>query len=315
MRQAIPWFTLFFTFGLCAAEGVATKPATGKPAANSGTWDFGRFWAFKLKREESAETHLGGREIWYKDRGPARHRMHVFVETSKENGKTVLFKVPAYEREMESRGAKRTLRFDPTLYDQRENGRRVFLMTAAGSKKDLEALRTLVRHPWFEMVWADGAWVDLKTTAKGYAFPIADGLALNRELALLLPSLPEGKLRKGLRHQQTVVLPYPAPLSPAPTATVTYQVKSVGREEGKRVATVELTSTVIQRHTTGIEWGGIQVPDVRSEAILTGQLKLVKNPRRLFEARLKLQIRLKRVAPGESFKSDWKLSSDWKSTP
>jgi len=269
---------------------------------------------FEVRRTEEARTELDGREIHYKDRGPAKSALQVRIEQAAAESPSVahlLLFVPKLERESDVHGGKRALHFDARSLDERREKFPLRYLRANGSPREQESLRALTATPWGELEFSGQAWTRVQCTARDEAWPLADALALERELVLLLPPLPS-KLDPGASGVQAVPLPYPAPLSPAPTAVIAYRVEEFKHEEGRRVVYVTFSGSADTPAPQNGHWGGIRLAAVTVQAAVQGRLKLEADTGRLIEARLQLDARVRQAGPERRFSSDWKLTSEWK---
>lgn len=297
------------SFGLCAEDAPAEAPAV-PPFA------FQKAQGFDVSRHETYNARLGERKLYYLDRGPARIQMQVLLQADREHPAQVGVRVPRYQCKGEFRGIEESLEFDPTLLDEREDGRRLRVLRSNAGAADREALRALTRDDWYRMTWSNGEWSRAEQTADGEAWRPADRLALERVLPLILPPEAQGELAKGQTFRRTVVLPYPVPLTPALTAEVQYRVEGLTRDGGKLIAEVTFASR--DRETTeeahDISWGGIALEGIGRNCSLSGSLRVDILSHRLVEAQLLLETVLAKRAAGEHFMAQWKLESRWQST-
>jgi hypothetical protein len=287
---------------VCAGEPAAPL----KPPAASGL--------FEVRRTEEARTELDGREIHYKDRGPAKTALQVRIEQAaaeRESVAHLLLFVPKLERESDVHGGKRALHFDTRSLDERHEKSPFRNLRANGTPREQESLRALAAAPWGELEFGGQAWTRIECTARDEAWPLADALTLERELVLLLPPLPS-KLEPGASGVQAVPLPYPAPLSPAPAAVVHYRVEEFKHEGGRRVADVSFSGSADTPAPQNGQWGGIRLAALTVEATVRGRLRLDADTGRLIEASLQLDARVRPAGPEHRFSSDWKLTSEWK---
>lgn len=274
-------------------------------------------WMFEVQRTEQFKTSLNGREIWFKGRMPAHTKVQARIEPLRAVdallGPPSLLRVfvPLLHRELDVEGPLRTLRFDPTLLDERSAGRRVRVLRSDGAPEERQALLDLL-DPWYELEWRTGAWLRVEQKAHGEAWPLADALALHRELALLLPPLPSAGLAKGALLRQEVVLPYPVPLHPPLTCVVEYRVEALVRHGEELVAEMSFQGEAQTRPSRGLEWGGIGIQGGLAKVMLSGSLKAGLAQRRLYQSKLKLETRLSSTSAAEAFESKWKLESSWR---
>jgi hypothetical protein len=285
----------------------ASEPAAPlKPRAVSGL--------FEVRRTEEARTELDGREIRYKDRGPAKTVLQVRLEQAAAEAPGavgLLVFVPKLERESEVHGGERALRFDARSLDERHGKSPLRYLRSNATPREQESLRALAAAPWGELESNGQAWTRAQCTARDEAWPFADALALERELVLLLPPLPE-KLDAGASAVQAVPLPYPAPLSPAPTAVIAYRVEEFKHEDGRRIAGVTFSGSGEAPAPRNGHWGGIRLAAVTVQVTVRGRLKLEADTGRLTEARLELETKVRQAGPERRLTSDWKLTSEWK---
>lgn len=296
-------------FALRAEDAPAEAPAV-PPFA------FQKAQGFSVTRHETYNARLGERKLYYLDRGPARIQMQVLLQADREHPAQIGVRVPRFHYKGEFRGREESLEFDPTLLDEREDGRRLRVLRSNAGAADREALRALTRDDWYRMTWSKGEWSRAEQVAGGEAWRPADRLALERVLPLILPPEAQGDLNKGQTFRRTVMLPYPVPLTPALTTEVQYRVEGLSRDGEKLIAEVTFASR--ERETTeearDISWGGIALEGIGRTYALSGSLRVDLMSHRLVEAQLLLETVLAKRTDGEHFMAQWKLESHWQST-
>lgn len=297
------------SIGLCAEDAPVEAPAV-PPFA------FQKAQGFDVTRHETYNARLGERKLYYLDRGPAHIEMQVLLQADRDHPAQIGVRVPRYQYKGDSRGREETLEFDPTLLDEREDGRRLRVLRSNAGAADRETLRALTRDDWYRLTWSKGEWSHVEQTAAGEAWRPADRLALERVLPLILPPEAQGDLNKGQTFRRTVVLPYPVPLTPALTAEVQYRVEGLSRDGEKLIAEVTFASR--ERETSeeahDISWGGIALEGIGRNFSLSGSLRVDLMSHRLLEAQLLLETVLAKRTGGEHFMAQWKLESRWQST-
>lgn len=263
--------------------------------------------AYELERSETIRTRFNGQEIWYKGRLSNRARLGLVLETPADEPQTLRLRVPSLTREVTAEGPERILRVSSRQLDERSDGRRVRLLDAAGAPAAALGMKQLTEKPWYELAWTGKAWSEPVMLAEGEAWPLADGMSLGREAALVLPSVA-GLDEKGRQSQQQLALPYPAPLAPAPLAAITYQVV----ERNGRTATLAVSGSSLSTPAAGVIWGGIRLKGAQVSTVVAGTVKLAMDEPRLLEAKLKLEVSVRKTAPRESFDAQYKLETGWK---
>jgi len=275
------------------AQPVAAPPYTGG--------------AYELDRSETIRARFNGQELWYKGRLSNRTRLGLVLEVPSSEPQVLRLRVPSLTREIAAEGPERILRISSRQLDERSDGRRVRLLDAAGTPVETLGLKQLTEQPWYELSWTGKAWAEPAVLAEGEAWPLADGLGLGREAALVLPPVA-GLEEKGRQVRQQLALPYPAPLAPAPLTAITYQVV----ERSGRTATLAVSGSSLSTPAAGVTWGGIRLKGAQLSTAVAGTVKIALDEPRVLEAKLKLEVSVRKTAPRESFDAQYKLETVWK---
>ncbi|MBI3832515.1 MAG: hypothetical protein HY291_23535 [Planctomycetes bacterium] len=290
-------------------DNPAAKPNAPFP------WHFAAPKAYEVERIEEIKTKLNGREIWYKGRLPAKTNLTVVLAgpASGPSGPRLTVGVSKFHREIDAEGPERTLRFDAYAYDERSDGKRVKYLSSGAGAADKLGLKQLAQTPWYTLDGIAGAWGASTVSAEGEAWPFADSLRLDRETLLLLPAAKLDDWPKDKPLHQLAVLPFPAPLSPAPTVEVTYRIRDIaGSGSGAgRVASVEFSGSCAATAHKTVEWAGMAFPNADVRCSVGGSLKIALGSQSLLEARVNIQVDV--AKPGaEPFEAQFKLESSWK---
>ncbi|MCW8130719.1 MAG: hypothetical protein KIS92_10245 [Planctomycetota bacterium] len=266
--------------------------------------------AFELSRSDDLKTRLNGHEIWYKGRLPSKAKATVWAKQAKDGA--LLLGVSKFDRETDAEGPRRFLRFDAQAFDERIDGKRAQYLEAGASPADDLGLKRLVALPWYELARADGgAWLS-ETRAEGEAWPLADGMDLGREAALVLPQASFADFAKGRGVKVRCALPFPAPLAPAPEATVAYTLRDVTGSGNDRLGTIEVSGSNAVTPKGGVAWGGIRVKGAEIRSTVEGTLKIVLATNKVLEGRVKIDVAVRKTSASETFESVFKAESVWR---
>ena len=269
-------------------------------------WTFTHPEKFEVTHAATCETRFEGRRVDYKDRGASELQVRVKLEDDADAAKTLAKIVGVAGFIKNSDGTRWDYTLDKDGFKETRGDKVLRQLMREGNAEERTRVTRAVSASAAELTWDPDGNSRSALTADGLLEPLAETLALDRQVELLLPPIPNS-LYEGVTFHQTVHVLSPAPLHGESLVKFTYRVDRV---ESNRVAEISFSGDSSELIPTGFEWGGIPLANATVKVSVHGKTTRDVRTQALTAAELEydLQISSSKV----DFASHLKCRDEWK---